>query len=285
MAGLRDQYAVIRAHPEHNDPPVEYIAFEQHQHEGGALANLAGSTKLPNGTYKSGLMAIATLDGCIRLQEGTKPLWELQVDHQLFSACMVAGVTKGYDSSRGSKAGSNSFSGKDVVVACALDGMTYIVDEAQNVVRFRYEDKVCAFVAGNYSMRKGEKVPCFVYVTFSDRIHLYYDVRLPSIPAVSIYQSMADHFQDFSVLKESQESVDWTLAEQTSLIYSCANHSFDTADQQRYRALLLEKLRKIQEENECLEQSLNALHSTSGFSSPRFASPVSSPILSSYMYP
>ena len=40
-------------------------------------------------------------------------------------------------------------SGEDEIVVCAWDGMTYIVDQRRNVVRYQFEENVSAFCAGN----------------------------------------------------------------------------------------------------------------------------------------
>ncbi len=40
--------------------------------------------------------------------------------------------------------------GSDSIVACAWDGMTYIVDQDQSIVKFKFDDRVCAFAAGMY---------------------------------------------------------------------------------------------------------------------------------------
>ena len=39
-------------------------------------------------------------------------------------------------------------SGSDEIVVCAWDGMTYIVDQQRNSVRFQFEQNVSAFTAG-----------------------------------------------------------------------------------------------------------------------------------------
>ena len=40
---------------------------------------------------------------------------------------------------------------------CAWDGMTYIVDQQRNSVRFQFEQNVSAFTAGTYSSRMSER--------------------------------------------------------------------------------------------------------------------------------
>ena len=53
-------------------------------------------------------------------------------------------------------------SGSDEIVVCAWDGMTYIVDQQRNSVRFQFEQNVSAFTAGTmynyyYTEREGGK--------------------------------------------------------------------------------------------------------------------------------
>ena len=42
-------------------------------------------------------------------------------------------------------------SGSDEVVGCAWDGMTYIVDQQRNVVKYHVGENICAFCAGELS--------------------------------------------------------------------------------------------------------------------------------------
>ena len=35
------------------------------------------------------------------------------------------------------------------MIVCAWDGTTYLLDDSRNVVKFEFEDNVCAFCAGN----------------------------------------------------------------------------------------------------------------------------------------
>ena len=49
-------------------------------------------------------------------------------------------------------------SGSDEIVVCAWDGMTYIVDQQRNSVRFQFEQNVSAFTAGTmYRERERER--------------------------------------------------------------------------------------------------------------------------------
>jgi hypothetical protein len=66
------------------------------------------------------------------LSDGKKSVWEVQLDHELFALCSLDITGDGCEE----------------IVACALDGMTYIVDQDQNFVKFKFEDRVFAFCAG-----------------------------------------------------------------------------------------------------------------------------------------
>eukprot|EP00118_Oscarella_pearsei_P016277 m.154099 g.154099 ORF g.154099 m.154099 type:complete len:448 (+) comp38632_c0_seq2:116-1459(+) len=114
------------------------------------------------------LTALSTLDGSLQLYCGQKLLWELRVNHQLFSLAKLD-ITR---------------DGNDEVVTCAWDGRVYIVDSERNVVTYQFEENVAAFAAGNYCI-DGSDEPCMVFATFSNRLFIYYDVVLPSIKATS----------------------------------------------------------------------------------------------------
>ena len=38
------------------------------------------------------------------------------------------------------------------MVVCSWDGLTYIVDHDKSFVRFQFEENVCAFCAGTYTL-------------------------------------------------------------------------------------------------------------------------------------
>ncbi|KAJ8678836.1 hypothetical protein QAD02_014623 [Eretmocerus hayati] len=109
--------------------------------------------------------ALATLDGTIMLVKDEVILWAMQVDHQI-SALYPLDVTG---------------DGADEIIVCTWDGQTYILDQQKNSVRFQFEEPVRAFCAGMYSVFPQSTSPCFVYNNFSNKILLYYDVRLPNM--------------------------------------------------------------------------------------------------------
>ncbi|XP_064602402.1 KICSTOR complex protein ITFG2-like [Liolophura sinensis] len=120
--------------------------------------------------------ALVTLDGTMMLVEDDRILWSLQVDHQLFSLAKLD-VTG---------------NGREEVVVSSWDGQTYIVNHNREVVRYQFEESVAAFHAGHYSVVEGKNVPCFVYVTFSNRIYVYYNLYLPQVESTSLIEAMGN---------------------------------------------------------------------------------------------
>ncbi|XP_055973842.1 KICSTOR complex protein ITFG2 [Sorex fumeus] len=119
----------------------------------------------------SGLFALCTLDGTLKLMEGAdKLLWSVQVDHQLF-ALEKLDVTG---------------DGQEEVVACAWDGQTYIIDQSRTVVRFQVDENIRAFCAGLYACKEGHNSPCLVYVTFNQKIYVYWEVRLERMESTNL---------------------------------------------------------------------------------------------------
>ncbi|XP_077157916.1 KICSTOR complex protein ITFG2 isoform X2 [Paroedura picta] len=119
----------------------------------------------------SGLFALCTLDGTLKLMERTdKLLWSVQVDHQLF-ALEKLDVTG---------------NGQEEVIACAWDGQTYIIDHSRTVARFQVDENVSAFCAGLYACKGGCNSPCLVYVSFNQKIYIYWDVQLERMESTNL---------------------------------------------------------------------------------------------------
>ncbi|KFP08073.1 Integrin-alpha FG-GAP repeat-containing protein 2, partial [Calypte anna] len=119
----------------------------------------------------SGLFALCTLDGTLKLMEGAdKLLWSVQVDHQLF-ALEKLDVTG---------------NGCEEVIACAWDGQTYIIDHNRTVVRFQADENVGAFCAGLYACKGGINSPCLVYVSFNHKIYIYWDIQLERMESTNL---------------------------------------------------------------------------------------------------
>ncbi|XP_062915725.1 KICSTOR complex protein ITFG2 isoform X1 [Mobula hypostoma] len=130
---------------------------------------------------KSGLFALCTLDGTLKLMDGSdKLLWSVQVDHQLF-ALEKLDVTG---------------DGREEVVACAWDGQTYIIDQNRSVVRFQFDENVSAFCAGMYACKNGRNNPCLVYVSFNHKIYVYWKVELERMESTNILKVLeTDEFR------------------------------------------------------------------------------------------
>ncbi|KAM6095702.1 KICSTOR complex protein ITFG2 isoform 2-T2 [Chlamydotis macqueenii] len=119
----------------------------------------------------SGLFALCTLDGTLKLMEGAdKLLWSVQVDHQLFALEKLDVTGNGHEE----------------VIACAWDGQTYIIDHNRTVARFQADENVSAFCAGLYACKGGVNSPCLVYVSFNQKIYIYWDVQLERMESTNL---------------------------------------------------------------------------------------------------
>jgi len=113
--------------------------------------------------------AIVTLDGSVLLVDDScnkkavdSIMWNLQVDHQLM--CLSKLDITG--------------DGLEEVVCCSWDGQTYIISQDKQAVRFQFEDSVSTFTAGKFTLEPGNTQPVLVYVTFNNKIQIYYDLCL-----------------------------------------------------------------------------------------------------------
>ncbi|NWU05127.1 ITFG2 protein, partial [Cephalopterus ornatus] len=159
----------------------------------GSIAR--GGSSESNG---SGLFALCTLDGTLKLMEGAdKLLWSVQVDHQLFALEKLDVTGNGHEE----------------VIACAWDGQTYIIDHNRTVARFQAEENVSAFCAGLYACKGGSNSPCLVYVSFSQKIYIYWDVQLERMESTNLLKILegdpefADLLQQLGVDKNDVSAV------------------------------------------------------------------------------
>ncbi|XP_043943554.1 KICSTOR complex protein ITFG2 [Protopterus annectens] len=159
-----------------SDSPARDVILHQTSgriHNKNVSTHLIGSIgqAMKEDSQKSGLFALCTLDGTVKLMEGTdKLLWSMQVDHQLF-ALEKLDVTG---------------NGQEDVVACAWDGQTYIIDHNRSVVRFQVDENVSAFCAGSYACKDGKNSPCLVYVSFNYKIYVYWRVELERMESTNL---------------------------------------------------------------------------------------------------
>lgn len=162
---------------EGEEPKVSSFVFHPLGHS--RVRNKEITTVIVGGISRGGgcsstYCALAALDGNILLVEKDKILWSLQVDHRLFVIDKLD-VTG---------------NGQEEVVCCSWDGQTYIVNHSREVVRFHFKENVQAFTAGFYSIPGKGNVPCFVYVTFKNELHIYHNINLPCVESSSLLQVM-----------------------------------------------------------------------------------------------
>lgn len=58
-----------------------------------------------------------------------------------------------------------------------------------SMVEGRHEDLIFS-LPGHYAVVEGKNVPCFVYVTFNNRIYVYYNLYLPQVESTSLIEAM-----------------------------------------------------------------------------------------------
>nr|KAF6495360.1 integrin alpha FG-GAP repeat containing 2 [Rousettus aegyptiacus] len=156
----------------------------------------------------SGLFALCTLDGTLKLmEEADKLLWSVQVDHQLFALEKLDVTGNGHEE----------------VVACAWDGQTYIIDHNRTVVRFQVDENVRAFCAGLYACKEGRNSPCLVYVTFNQKIYVYWEVQLERMESTNLLKLLDAEPEYHSLLQELGVDPDDLLAART-LVHQILYH-------------------------------------------------------------
>ncbi|NWT03304.1 ITFG2 protein, partial [Mionectes macconnelli] len=159
-----------------SEAPVRDVIVHQTSgriHNKNVSTHLIGSIARGSSSENSGsgLFALCTLDGTLKLMEGAdKLLWSVQVDHQLFALEKLDVTGNGHEE----------------VIACAWDGQTYIIDHNRTVARFQAEENVSAFCAGLYACKGGSNSPCLVYVSFSQKIYIYWDVQLERMESTNL---------------------------------------------------------------------------------------------------
>lgn len=173
------------------------------------------------------LIVIATLDGTLMLVNKDEILWSLQVDHQLFALAVIDQNkdTLDYDhpvlpqsessctivpnlDSTNSRSHIDDIRNKPAktkhsqyFVACAWNGKTYIIDEERNYLRFKFDEAVSAFTAGNYYF-DGSNHASLVYATFNNQIILYFDVILDYIQPIYLLNELTKNPDNENLLEK-----------------------------------------------------------------------------------
>lgn len=208
---------------------TEYISKltpEYHQLALSQMRNHHVSTEVLGGIRVSkrsdsySLVVVATLDGTLTLVDKDEIRWSLQVDHQLFalsllevrpnkqpflsqseSTCTIVPNISILNSSKGSMKQTPISKVKfdQYFVACAWNGKTYIVDEDRNYLRFKFDEAVSAFTAGNYHFG-GRNYPVLVYATFNNQIVVYYDVIVNHIRPIYLLNEIMNNQENERLL-------------------------------------------------------------------------------------
>ncbi|KAK2084047.1 integrin alpha FG-GAP repeat-containing protein 2 [Saguinus oedipus] len=108
------------------------------------------------------------------------------VDHQLFALEKLDVTGNGHEE----------------VVACVWVGQTYIIDHNRTVVRFQVDENIRAFCAGLYACKEGHNGPCLVYITFNQKINVYWEVQLERMESTKLMKLLETKPEYHSLLQE-----------------------------------------------------------------------------------
>ena len=99
-------------------------------------------------------------------------------------------------------------------MTCAWDGSTYIINQEKELVRFQFDHSVSAFCTGHFSL-KSDKPPsqALVYVTFHNKIYLYYNVALPTMALNTMAHVLDKDPFSSSLLKQMTASLDFSTSD------------------------------------------------------------------------
>ena len=73
------------------------------------------------------------------------------------------------------------------------------MDQYENIVNFKLGQDISAFCAGSYSRTPSESSPCLVYVTFNNRIRLYWNVKLSGLESKSFNDTVVCRLDEFDM--------------------------------------------------------------------------------------
>ncbi|KAL7749876.1 hypothetical protein RI367_004752 [Sorochytrium milnesiophthora] len=181
-----------------SDVPMSVIKRQQAEVGCDVLTGIRRHAQAASSTA----IAVVTSDGTIAICDAhglTSKYTDLRVTHQLFCAAAVpllhpdvcsdeANQRRASEVSTSTEALPEPPCTEDVIVACGWDGTTYIVDTELNAVQVLGGERVCAFLAGLYTVSPGKTCPCFFYVNFEDEISISTEVYFRSIPVQTLVE-------------------------------------------------------------------------------------------------
>ncbi|KAI8390235.1 hypothetical protein BD560DRAFT_380342 [Blakeslea trispora] len=168
--------------------------------------------------------------------------------------------------------------GCDLFVACAWNGVTYLIDWSKRIgedeedsdtdeeravdqnnikyqlVKFAFEGRVCAFTAGLYAVENHVNVPCLFYIDFEDQIYVYYDVHIAPGPVTGFIDTIDDDVEEALDRIMGIESGIESLLEQNDQAHNAlhphSNEKIDLGDGWEGIAEDEKKLKEEEEEEE-----------------------------------
>ncbi|KAH7646748.1 hypothetical protein HUG17_2286 [Dermatophagoides farinae] len=109
------------------------------------------------------LIALATHDGTLILLESDQKTikWHLQLEHPILSL---------------HKHDLNN-DGSDELIITVWNGLVYIIDLDGNIITCHFNQPINAFTVGPFYLNDNlEQIDCFVYTTFTNSVHLFYNI-------------------------------------------------------------------------------------------------------------
>lgn len=143
--GITPKYQTISLPPQRNPQISAEI-----------IADIGNNTDC---TEAGKLISIATSDGLLVLLRDEDITWQCQLEQKIQSL-------KKHDIDG---------DGRDELVICTWNGQTYFVDLDCRIVTCQFDQPVSAFTVGHYDLN-GQRMSCLVYGTFTNSLHLYYNI-------------------------------------------------------------------------------------------------------------
>lgn len=187
--------------------------------------------------------AFATVDGKIRVHCPSDGFdsknWSIDLHQEIVSLYQAPFVSLSSDHSSNSK--SMTCTRKAMMTTttqlCATtwDGITYVIDQDKNVVCFNLQERISTTYVGHYSLNARQPpVLCLFFVTFTDKIYVYYNVEVTSVAPLDLkYALQSDTDPELqSLLRQvcpnQRNIVDMNDVECTKLLHAVL-YDFDEA--------------------------------------------------------
>lgn len=153
---------------------VEYEALPDIRVDQDVSSEIIGQLSNSN-QGSSEAFAVATLNGALMLVKEERVVWSIKFDQQLLGL---------------RKLDVNS-DGKDEILVSSWEGQTFIVTQDCHTYAFFFDESVSTFTCGLYTIEEEKTVPVLVFVTFTNKIYVYYDIQLTKGGEVQLLPSFA----------------------------------------------------------------------------------------------